>query len=117
MRRGLVFVTIVLSLAAMTPLMAGRPVLGQPAAQIVLPAPPRVFVDTSYKPPPGRSIPVAKGGDLQAALKAAQPGDVLVLEPGSIFQGNFALPKKAGAGWIVVRSGASDDKLPAPGTR
>ncbi len=117
MRRGLVFVTIVLSLAAMTPLMAGRSVLGQPAAQIALPAPPRVFVDTSYKPPSGRSIPVAKGGDLQAALKEAKPGDVLVLEPGAIFQGNFALPKKAGAGWIVLQSGALDDKLPPPGTR
>jgi hypothetical protein len=117
MRRGLVFVTLVLSLAAMTPVMAGRPVLGQPAAQIVLPAPPRVFIETSYRPPSGRSIPVARGGDLQAALKAAQPGDVLVLEPGAIFQGNFALPKKAGSGWIVLRSGAPDEKLPPPGTR
>jgi len=117
MRRGFVFVTIVLSLAAVTPLMGGGPVLSQPAAQTILPAPPRVFIDTSYKPPSGRSIPVAKGGDLQAAIKAAQPGDVLVLEPGAIFQGNFALPKKAGAGWIVLRSGAPDDKLPPPGTR
>jgi hypothetical protein len=117
MRRGLVFGMSVLSLAAMTPLMSGRPVLGQPAAQTILPAPPRVFIDTSYKPPSGRSIPVAKGGDLQAAIKAAQPGDILVLEPGAIFQGNFALPKKVGAGWIVLRSGALDDKLPPPGTR
>jgi len=117
MRRGLVFVTPVLSLAAMTLLMAGRPVLGQPAAQIVLPAPPRVFIDTSYKPTSDRSIPVAKGSDLQAALKAAQPGDVLVLEPGAIYHGNFALPKKGGSGWIVLRSGAPDEKLPPPGTR
>ncbi len=50
MRRGLVFGMSVLSLAAMTPLMSGRPVLGQPAAQTILPAPPRVFIDTSYFP-------------------------------------------------------------------
>jgi hypothetical protein len=89
----------------------------QPAAQTMLPIPPRVFIDTSYRQPSGRTIPVARGGDLQGALKAAQPGDVLVLEPGATFQGNFSLPNKVGTAWIVVRSGASDDKLPAPGTR
>jgi hypothetical protein len=51
------------------------------------------------------------------ALKAAQPGDVITLAPGAVFTGNFLLPKKSGNGWIVVRSGASDDKLPAPGAR
>jgi hypothetical protein len=89
----------------------------QPAGQTVLPTPPRAFIDTSYRPPAGRTISVAKGGDLQGALKAAQPGDVIALEPGAVFQGNFGLPKKAGAGWIIVRSGSPDDKLPPPGTR
>jgi hypothetical protein len=89
----------------------------QPTAQTVLPTPPRAFLDTSYRPPTGRTISVAKGGDLQGALKAAQPGDVIALEPGAVFQGNFGLPKKAGTGWIIVRSGAPDDKLPPSGTR
>ncbi|HKW94476.1 MAG TPA: hypothetical protein VJX92_21505 [Methylomirabilota bacterium] len=89
----------------------------QPGGQTVLPTPPRTFIDTSYRPPTGRTISVAKGGDLQGALKAAQPGDVLALEPGAVFQGNFGLPKKTGTGWIIVRSGAADDKLPPPGTR
>jgi hypothetical protein len=88
----------------------------QPAGQTVLPTPPRAFIDTSYRPPAGRTISVAKGGDLQGALKAAQPGDVIALEPGAVFQGNFVLPKKNGTGWIVVRSAAPDERLP-PGTR
>lgn len=90
---------------------------GQSATQTVLPAPPRAFVDTSYRPQAGRTIPLARGGDLQGALKAAQPGDVIVLEPGAIFQGNFSLPRKAGTGWIVVRSGAPDENFAPPGTR
>jgi hypothetical protein len=76
-----------------------------------------VFLDTSYTPPSGRTIAVGAGGDLQAALNSAQPGDVIALAPGATFQGNFTLPKKAGAGWIVVQSAAPADKLPAPGTR
>jgi hypothetical protein len=91
--------------------------LGQAAGQGSPPAPPRVFLDTSYEPPTGRTVPVRAGGDLQAALNSAQPGDVVSLEPGAVFRGNFVLPKKAGNRWIVVRSGASDDKLPAPGSR
>jgi hypothetical protein len=95
-------------------------VLGWPlpaTAQTVAPAAPRAFLDTSYSPPAGRTIAVAAGGDLQAALRSAQPGDVIALEPGATFQGNFALPKKSGAGWIIIRPAAPDDKLPAPGTR
>jgi len=104
-----------LRLVLVAALALGWPLLA--AAQTVLPAPPRVFLDTSYTPPSGRTIAVAAGGDLHAALKSAQPGDVITLEPGATFAGNFVLPKKAGTGWIIVRSGAPDDKLPAPGTR
>ena len=39
---------------------------------------------------------------------------VYSLDAGAVFSGNFSLPKKAGPDWIVVRSGTSDDKLPAP---
>jgi hypothetical protein len=108
----------VLLFAALGHGLVSRPALAQsPPGQAVLPAPPRVFLDTSYTPPSGRKLSVATGGDLQAALNSALPGDVISLEPGAVFQGNFRLPKKAGAGWIVVRSGATDDKLAAPGTR
>jgi hypothetical protein len=107
-----------LPLVVLTLFFPGWPVLAQSSSgQPVPPAPPRVFLDTSYTVPSGRTIAVAAGGDLQAALKAVQPGEVITLAPGAVFTGNFGLPKKAGNGWIVVRSGASDDKLPAPGAR
>jgi len=87
---------------------------GRPASGPELP---RSCVDTSLVPPAGRTIAVAAGGDFQAALKAAQPGDVITLEAGAKFTGNFTLPNKPGAGWIVVRTAAPDGRLPAPGTR
>ena len=50
------------------------------------------------------TINVPAGGDLQAALDRAQPGDEVVLEAGATFVGNFVLPFKAGDGFITVRS-------------
>lgn len=97
------------------PLVFGYPLLAE--SQTIPPTPPRTFLDTSYTPPSGRTIAVATGADLQAALRSAQPGDVLALEPGATFHGNFTLPRKSGAGWITIRSGAPDDRMPPPGTR
>src|SRR5687768_11729114 len=54
--------------------------------------------------------PVAAGGNLQAALDAAQPGDEVVLEAGATFTGNFKLPKKPTGPVITVRTSAT---LPA----
>jgi hypothetical protein len=42
---------------------------------------------------------------------------VITLAPGAVFTGNFVLRRKSGNGWIVIRSGAADSMLPAPGTR
>jgi hypothetical protein len=78
---------------------------------------PRACIDTTYAPPTGRTIAVAAGGDFQAALQAARPGDVITLEAGARFTGNFVLPAKSGAGWIIVRTSAPDRRLPPPGTR
>src|SRR6266436_490592 len=112
MRDRLVLVAIAVSVAMLATEGLVPPVVAQPSAQTAPPSPPKVFLDTSYTPPSGRTIAVGAGGDFQAALKAAQPGDVITLAPGAVYSGNFSLPKKAGNGWIVVRSGASDDKLP-----
>src|SRR5512144_2352741 len=101
-RWRLLFLPAVLLFAALGHGLVSRPALAQsPPGQAVLPAPPRVLLDTSYTPPAGRKISVATGGDLKAALNSAQPGDVISLEAGAVFQGNFRLPKKGGAGWIV----------------
>jgi hypothetical protein len=60
---------------------------------------------------------VPAGGDLQAALNAAQPGDVVVLAPGATYTGNYKLPVKNGDDYIVVRTGGNTRDLAAPGTR
>ncbi|TMI84973.1 MAG: hypothetical protein E6H04_00345, partial [Bacillati bacterium ANGP1] len=83
----------------------------------MLPAGPQVFLDTTYTPPTGQTIAVPAGGDFQAALDAANPGDVITLQAGATFTGPFTLPNKPGAGWIIVRSSAPDNALPPPGGR
>jgi hypothetical protein len=65
---------------------------------------PRAVVETSMPTMTGKVIRVAAGGDLQAALNAALPGDVVELEAGAVFQGSFTLRPKSGEGWIVIRS-------------
>jgi hypothetical protein len=78
---------------------------------------PRVLIDTRYVPPTGTTRTVAAGGNLQAVLDAAQPGDIILLEAGASFVGNFTLPAKTGSGWIVIRSSTADANLPAAETR
>jgi hypothetical protein len=76
-----------------------------------------VFLDTTYSPPTrGQLIRVKAGGDLQAALDASRPGDVIELQAGVTFTGNFLLPRKPGTEWIYIRSSAHA-RLPRPGTR
>ena len=64
------------------------------------------------------TIAVAAGGDLQAALNSAKPGDVITLPAGATFTGNFTLPAKAGStSYITLRSAAADTALPAATAR
>lgn len=83
---------------------------------------PRDTVDARY-PATTRTVKVAAGANLQTAINAAAPGDVLALAPGSVFTGGFMLPKHAGAGvatcsgWVVIRTDISDAALGAEGTR
>jgi glycosyltransferase involved in cell wall biosynthesis len=78
---------------------------------------PRARVDTTLEKPRGATVLVKAGADLQAALDAAQPGDVLALEAGATFTGPFTLPDKTGSDWIIVRPALPDERLPPPGTR
>lgn len=64
-----------------------------------------------------KTIIVKKGGDFQAALERAVPGDTLILEAGATFSGAFKLPKKAGNEFITIRSSATDSELPPAGVR
>ena len=61
-------------------------------------------------------IVVSAGGSLQAALNQAQPGQVVQIQAGATFDGNFILPVKTGTGVITVRTSTPDAQLPA-GTR
>ncbi len=86
------------------------------------PALPLTILDTTYAQPTGKKILVAGGEagarNFQAALEQAAAGDVILLEAGATFTGNFTLPKKAETNnWITIRSSASDAQLPAAGTR
>lgn len=72
------------------------------------PEPPRAFVDLAINPQSTRRIHVAAGGDLQAALDRAEPGDRIELDNGAMYKGPFHLRRKAGDGWIVVTSVAAD---------
>jgi hypothetical protein len=63
------------------------------------------------------TVHVGASDDLQSALNAAQPGDVLMLAAGATFTGNFTLPAKSGVDVITVRSAAPDSQLPGAGVR
>ena len=53
------------------------------------------------------TIVVPAGGDFQAALNQAQPGDVITLEPNATYIGNFVLPNKGTVNdYITIRSAA-----------
>ena len=84
------------------------------AASSSLPALPELFDTTYTLPTGGTTRHVNAGGNFQAALDAAVPGDVIVLEAGATFTGNFSLPKKQGDGWIYIIS-SKLNQLPANG--
>jgi hypothetical protein len=74
-------------------------------------------VVSTATPPGGVTTTVPAGGNLQAAIDAAQPGDTLLLAPGAVYRGSFVLPLKGGSSYITIRSGAPDAVLPAAGVR
>ena len=63
---------------------------------------PRVTVATAY-PTGGRPVRLRARDNLQAAIDAARPGDVLLLPPGATYVGNFVLRNKR-AEWLEYRS-------------
>lgn len=66
--------------------------------------------------PTAETVVVGPGGDLQAAIDAARPGDTIVLTPGATYTGNFKLPPTGGTQEITIRT-ASDSRLPIAGQR
>ena len=72
-------------------------------------------VDISISSSTGRTIEVKAGGDLQAAIDSARPGDTILLQAGATFTGNFTLPNKgSGTDYITIKSAGP---LPTAGER
>jgi hypothetical protein len=63
------------------------------------------------------TITVPAGGDFQAALNSAQPGDVITLAAGATYTGPFSLPVNTGTGFVTIRTSAPDSSLPPAGVR
>ncbi|MGB6386084.1 MAG: hypothetical protein WBD25_20270 [Terriglobales bacterium] len=82
---------------------------------------PRVTVSSAMSdtPAPGSIISVNAGGDLQSALDNAQCGDIIELQAGATFSGQFIVPAKNCNvnNWIWIRTSSPDSTLPAEGTR
>jgi Bacterial Ig-like domain (group 2) len=88
-----------------------------PTSQATDPELPRVTIDTRYAAPTGRTLSVAAGGSVQAAIDSAKACDVIMLQAGATFTGPITLRNKSGTCWITIRSSAPDASLPAEGTR
>ena len=85
-------------------------------AQLPIATVPSAMADT---PAPGSVIKVAAGGNLQTALNNAQCGQVIQLQAGATFSGQFTVPAKNcdNNHWIWVRTSSPDSSLPAEGQR
>jgi hypothetical protein len=76
-----------------------------------------MFTSGAPAGPAGTTIAVPAGGDLQAAINSANPGDTITLAAGATYSGNFVLPIKGGSSYITIRSATADSLLPAAGVR
>ncbi len=67
----------------------------------------------------GSTITVKSGGDFQAALDKANPGDTIVLQAGAVFTGNFVLPAKSSSAtsYITITTSTAASALPGTSVR
>jgi hypothetical protein len=82
---------------------------------------PLVYIQSALAdtPAPGSTVQVNAGGNLQAALDAAQCGQTISLQAGATFTGQFTVPAIVcdDAHWIIIRTSAPNSALPAEGSR
>ena len=104
------FLLVVLAVAAQ---------VGRLEAQMPVPALPQTYLDTTYNAPVGgKTWHPHNSDDLKSALDSAKPGDVIVLDARTTYEGNFVLPVKENPEhkWIYLIS-SNLASLPTPGTR
>jgi hypothetical protein len=82
---------------------------------------PRVTVASAMADTPAHAsiVAVNAAGNLQTALNNAFCGDVIELQAGATFTGQFTVPAKNCDinHWIIIRTSSSDSLLPAEGQR
>ena len=82
---------------------------------------PREYVKSSLKDTPatGKTWMVRSGQRVEQVLSSASCGDVIELEAGVTFSGNFVVPAKScdDSHWIIIRTSAPDSSLPPEGSR
>ena len=99
---------------ASTLLFSGAARAQKPVAEL-----PRAHVDTTWNQPKGgKTWTVHTAEEFSKSLAQSSPGDVIVLDAGAVYTGNFRIPAKTNpdSKWIYVISSAYT-KLPAPGKR
>jgi len=99
---------LVLSLAS-----SGVAIAQKPAAQL-----PLTYIDTTWSMPTGTNWAAQTAAQFRSALTSAKPGDVITLDAGVVYTGNFVIPAKSNPNsqWIYVVS-SNLSSLPAPGTQ
>src|SRR5437868_3186742 len=87
-------------------------------AQMPVPQLPQVYIDTTFNLPTGTTWNAHTAAAFKTILTSANPGDVIVLDAGVQYTGNFTLPAKTNADhkWIYIVSSALG-KFHAPGWR
>jgi hypothetical protein len=87
-------------------------------AQMPVPTLPQVYIDTTFNLPTGTTWSAHTATDFTNALTSSNPGDVIVLDAGTTYSGNFTLPAKANPNqqWIYIVSSALGN-LRSPGWR
>src|SRR5262249_41397972 len=55
------------------------------------------------------TLVVPAGGDLQAAINSAAPGDTIVLDAGATYRGPFTLVNKSGDSYITIQSSRASE--------
>jgi hypothetical protein len=82
---------------------------------------PREHIESALKDTPanGKTWTVRSGENLEQVFSRAACGDIIQLQAGATFTGNFQLPDKHcdDSNWIIIRSSAPDSSLPPEGTR
>jgi hypothetical protein len=93
--------------------LCGVAIAQKPVAQL-----PKATVDTTWSLPSGQTWAAHDAAGFKNALSSANPGDVIVLDAGTVYKGNFKVPAKSNPSgqWIYIVS-SNLSSLPATGTR